>query len=134
MTETGSERQRQNEGIRKCQKFYCENQNAKKVKALKNDWSEKGPVASEQLVGELSFFFYHKSTAWMILCKCLQEWIDEKPCVRGQRLSFRVFMHTKTDFARSVVLLLSIKFQVDSYLICRSEKNSCARGECVFVG
>ena len=39
----------------------------------------------------------------------------------------------KTDCAKDVVLLRSMKLQVDCCLIYRSEKNSCGRVECVFA-
>ena len=68
----------------------------------------------------------------MFLSKWFQEWIDEKQCIPGQRFRIQCINAQKTDFAKDVVLPLSMKLHVDCCLICRSEKDSWGRVECVF--
>ena len=69
----------------------------------------------------------------MFVCMRLQEWKDEKSCVRGRGL--RIFFHSISvqmmDFAKDVVQLLSTRFQVGFYSVGWNEKDSCGQANCV---
>ena len=45
-----------------------------------------------------------------------------------------VYSYMQDRFARGVVLLMSMKFMIDCYLICRTKKDSCGCVEHVFAG
>ena len=49
------------------------------------------------------------------------------------KFAFSAFKRTKTDCAKDVALLLSMKLQIDCCLIRKNEKDSCDRVQCVFA-
>ena len=72
----------------------------------------------------------------MFIYKWLQQRIDERQCVlgRGLKISLQCIYAHKKDFANGDVLLLRMRFQVDCCWICKSQKDSCGRVECVLAG
>ena len=53
---------------------------------------------------------------------------------RGLKICLQCVDVPKTDFAKGVGILMRMWFQVDCYWICKSEKNSFGRVECVLAG